>query len=325
LIKLYPDIALALLRERLVAPGRLWLLLGYIDPSGRGWVDVDLARGRLTKQGSPLRLVGWRQMRKLLARGDGLFWQRDGRRIWLRSPLKVAASLRISHLSYRPVGLPVAELLQSIGQVRAHFYASFHSGRGREKAGNEHPAPIARATLGALCQTSRRTQRAYERRVGVQTQRNFAIGKPLTVADHQDQAWQRGRAVFQLNDRNGRAGRKGAAYTAWQLPNSYLGPHKKQPKGRQKRMNRKLADLFMKGMTGNGERANQINGDGDRRFFNSGATATTKYNRCPDGDIYWPCREHSSSPGSRQRQLWHCLPGRPQNSAWKTTVRRGEK
>ncbi|MGD8855611.1 MAG: hypothetical protein PVG33_04720 [Chloroflexota bacterium] len=260
-------------------------------------------------------------MRKLLARGDGLFWQRDGRRIWLRSPLKVAASLGINHLNYRPVGLPVAELLQSIGQARAHFYASFHSGRRRdEKRGSDQPTPIARATIQALCQTSRRTQRAYERRAGVRTHRNFAIGKSLTVADLQDQAWKRGRAVFQINDHDGRAGRKGVTYTAWQLPNSYRGPHKKQPKGRQKRMNRKLADLFMKGMTGNGELADQTDGDGNRRFFNSGATATAKYNRRPDGDIYWPCQQRSPSPSGRQCQLWHWLPaqgiaGRRQNNA----------
>jgi hypothetical protein len=308
LIKLYPDIALALLRQQLVSPGRLWLLLRYIDHSGRGWIDVDRARRRLAAKGSSLRLVGWRQMRKLLARGEGLFWQQTGRRIWLRSPLKVAASLGISHLNYRPVGLPLAELLQNIGQVRAHFYASFHSGRSPEKKGVERPTPIARATLQALCQTSRRTLRAYERRAGVQTQRNFAVGKPLATADHQDQAWQRGRAVFQLSDRNGRAGRQGVTYTAWQLPNSYLGPHKKQPKGRQGQMNRKLADLFMKGITGNGECADQPEDDGQRRFFDSGASATASYNRRPDGDIYWPCRPHSPSSAGVHCQLWHWLP-----------------
>lgn len=331
MIKLYPDIALALLREQLTAPGRLWFLLKHIDLSGRGWIAVDQARRLLTKKKSPLRVVGWRQMRKLLARGDGLFWQRNGRRIWLRSPLKVAASLGISHLSYRPVGLPVAEITQSIGLVRAHFYASFHSSRGPERAGPantdiDRPTPIARATLQMLCKTSRRTQRAYERRAGVQTQRNFAIGKPLAMADHQDQAWQRGRAVFRISDREGRAGRKGETYTAWQLPNSYRGPHKKQPKGRKKRMNRKLADLFMKGMTGNGERTDQIDADGNRRFFSGGATATAKYNRRPDGDIYWPCRQRSPSSAGWHNQLWHWLPAQgSQNSRPTNALPRGSK
>ncbi len=329
LVKLYPDIALALLRERLVAPGRLWLLLRFIDRSGQGWLTIDQARQQLTNEDSPLRVVGWRQMRKLLARGDGLFWQRDGRRIWLRSPLKVAASLAISHLNYRPVGLPVKELLPSIGQVRAHFYASFHSSRSPDKTGQERPAPISRAALQALCQTSRRTQRAYERRSGVERRRNFAVGKPLAVADHQDQAWQRGRSVFQLSDRNGYAGRKGVTYTAWQLPNSYRGPHEKQPKGRQKRMNRKLADLFMKGMTGNDEHAVQFDGDGHRRFFDNGAAATAKYNRRPDADIYWPHRPRRRASAGQRCQLWHWLPAQGahqgQHSSGTKATRRGSK
>jgi hypothetical protein len=261
-------------------------------------------------------------MRKLLARGDGLFWQRDRQRIWLRSPLKVAASIGVSHLNNQPVGLPVKELLRSIGHVRAHFYASFHSSRAAKQGAANHAAPIARASLQALCKASRRTLRHYEQRAGVQRQRNFAIGRTLTVADHQDQAWERGHAVFQITDKKGWSGRKGVTYTAWQLPNSYNGPHKKQPKGRQKRMNRKLADLFMKGMTGNGRREIQ-SPDGERRFFESGGAATAKYNRRPDRDIYWPCRQRKTSSSARHFQLWHWLP--PQNVARPHSTRGGSK
>jgi hypothetical protein len=317
LIKLYPDIALALLREQLVAPGRLWLLLRSIDQDGSGWVDLISARQRLTKKASALRVFGWRQMRKLLARGDGLFWERDRRRIWLRSPLRVAAAMGIRHLLYQPVGLPLTALLQSIGLVRAHFYASFHSGRRLHKTNAYRPVPIARATLHALCHASRRTQRTYERRAGVQKRRNFAIGKPLAVADHQNQAWERGRAVFLVTDHAGRAGPRGTTYTAWQLANSYRGPHERQPKGRQKRINRKLADLFMKGMTGNGERAHQSHlpkGDGVRRFFDNGAAAASRYNRGPDSDIYWPCRPRTAPSGGQRCELWHWLPR--QGTGW---------
>jgi hypothetical protein len=317
-IKLYPDIALALLREQLVAPGRLWLLLRAIDSTGRGWIELHSARHWVTRRESPLRIVGWRQMRKLLASGDGLFWDRAGRRIWLRSPLRVAAAMGIGHLRYQPIGLPLTALLQGIGLVRAHFYASFHSGRRSEKTRSARSAPIARATLQALCHRSRCTQRAYERRAGVQKRRNFAIGQPLALADHQHQAWERGRAVFRIADHHGRAGRKGVTYTAWQLPNSYRGPHEKQPIGRQKRMNHKLADLFMKGMTGNGERADHTcppEGDGERRFFDDGAAAAARYNRGQDTDIYWPCRQASAPSAGQQCRLWHWLP--PQGDAWR--------
>src|SRR5690606_36304000 len=51
----------------------------------------------------------------------------------------------------------------------------------------------------------------------------------------------------------GRHGRPHTAYLAWQLPNSYSGPHEPLPRGRQKRINRELVDLFIDGMTGNGE------------------------------------------------------------------------
>jgi len=317
--KLYPDIALALLRLHLVAPGRLWLLLRYIDQTGRGWLEIDEARRLLARKESALRVVGWRQMRKLLTCGEGLFWQRDNRRIWLRSPFKVAASLNIHRLSHQPVGLPAAVLLQNIGLVRAHFYASFHSARTPDKENRDVSAPISRKTLQALCQTSRRTLRHYERQAGVHSQRNFAVGKPLTVSDHQNQAWARGRAVLKITDHGGRLGRKGVTYTAWQLPNSYSGPHKKQPKGRQKRMNRKLADLFMKGMTGNGERVDQTlanNGGGERRFFDSGVAATTTYNREPVHDFYWRGRRQKARQGVGQCQLWHWLPAQS-DSRWR--------
>jgi hypothetical protein len=246
-----------------------------------------------------------------LTRGENLFWLRDGRRLWLRSPLKVASGLDIGRLNNRPVALPVSILLQSIGLVRAHFYASFHSGRVHEKERSTKPAPIARATLQALCQTSRRTLRQYEQRAGVQKRRNFAVGKPLSLVDFQNQAWERGRAVFRLIDHGGRVGRKGANYTAWQLPNSYSGPHKQRPKGRQKRINRKLADLFMKGMTGNGKHADQIQrteSAGRRRFFNSGVTASTNYNRCPDQDVYWRNRQRCTMRSATPCQLWLWLP-----------------
>jgi hypothetical protein len=306
----------------MVAPGRLWLLLRHLDVAGRGWIEIKQARRLLTRKGSPLRAFGWRQMRKLLAHGEGMFWLRDGQRLWLRSALKVAMTLSINRFNNSPVALPLSILLQSIGLVRAHFYASFHSGRTQEKQGAARPAPIARATLQTLCQTSRRTLRQYEKRTGVQMQRNFAVGKPLAVKDFQDQSWERGRAVFRLRDRGGQVGREGADYTAWQLPNSYSGPHKLRPKGRQKRMNRELADLFMKGMTGNGKQAKHIpltRNDG-RRFFNSGVAAATNYNRCPDQDVYWRNRRRQTGNSAASCQLWLWFPpqisDRPSTDGW---------
>ncbi len=128
-IKMYPDIALALLRNKLAASGRIWLLLRHLDIKGQGWIDVDTARTQLTAKDSELRVCGWRQLRNLLAAGADIFWQRKGDRLWLRGISKVTATLAVEKLVGRPVAIPLKILLQNIGTVRAHFYATFHSGR----------------------------------------------------------------------------------------------------------------------------------------------------------------------------------------------------
>lgn len=306
-VKLYPDLALGMLKNKQEAAGRVWLLLQFMDEAGRGWLHLDEVRRRLTQKNSSLYVCGRRQLRKLLARGDGLFWQRDEDRIWLRSTVKVAAGLSIHRLSGHPVALPIEVLLQGIGNVRAHFYASFHSGRSQ---GRSHPAqskPISRATLEKICHVSRRTQRRYEKRAAVCQQSNFAIGQANREEEMQEQAWLRGRAVFRFTDHQARLGQKGERYTAWQLPNNYIGPHQRQPKGRQKRMNRELADLFKKGMTGNGDELVHGFRPGDSRlFYNRGYSAAASYNRSPDRDLYW--RSRLCQPD--HYQLWHVLPAK---------------
>jgi len=309
-VKLYPDITLGMLKNGQEAAGRIWLLLHHIDEAGRGWIDGEEARYRLTHKASPLRVCGRRQLRKLLARGEGLFWRRNKERLWLRSATKVAAGLSVFHLNRHPVSLPVADLLQGIGLVRAHFYAAFHSSRSNKGNNGRQSRPISRKRLSQISQVSRRSQRRYEKRVGVARQNNFAIGRRVNAGDFQEQAWKRGRAVFKFIDYAGKMGQKGLSYTAWQLPNNYLGPHKPLPKGRQKRMNRELADLFMKGMTGNGNEWVQEEQPGEsRRFHDQGQSAAAKYNRSSDQDIFW-----RSCLGRTDRfQLWHVFPAQEES------------
>lgn len=307
-VRLYPDLGLAILRADQAAAGRIWLLLRHLDGDGRGWVSLKEARKQLTGKRSPLRVCGWRQLRNLLARGDGLFWKRDPLpsttgRIWLRSVGRVAAALHVDCLRLGPVALPVAPLLESIGVVRAHFYASFHSGRSEE-------APIARSTLKQLSSVSRRTQQQYERRAGVKQQQNYAIGPPLATVDAQERAWRHGRACFPFTDRRGKRAKAGGTYLAWQLPNSYTGPHASAARGRQKQINRRLVDLFMKGITGNGR--NTVDGQPPAQgtaspqkcFYGNGQAAVRGYSRNPERDAYWKS-PHKQSGGS----IWHLLPG----------------
>ncbi|MEJ2748073.1 MAG: hypothetical protein P8183_09225, partial [Anaerolineae bacterium] len=187
--KLYPDVALGMLREELAAAGRIWLLLQHIDNVGRGWLTFEAAREKLTDKKSDWRVCGWRQLRNLLNQGEGIFWQRRNGRIWLKSVAKVAAALGIQRLKLQPVALPVSAQLEGMGQVRAHLYASFHSSRGKADA---EAAPIARDTLTRLSHIPQRTQRFYEKRAKVRAKRNFAVGPAACESESEHTAWQQG-------------------------------------------------------------------------------------------------------------------------------------
>ncbi len=297
-VKLFPDIALAMLRGKQAAAGRLWLLLRHLDRSGGGWVTVEQATGELTTDGAALRICGRRQLSNLLAAGEGLYWERTREtgqtsRIWLRSAARVAAGLGVERLGVSPVAVPVKALTGGIGAVRAHLFASFHSGRqGTDRTtGRSCPrGPIARATMQRLSAASPNSQRAYERRAGIQRRSTFAVGPPAASADAHEVAWRRGRALFNLTDREGRYGRPGCTYLAWQLPNEYAGPHARLARGRMKRINRALADLLVNGMTGNSER--QALRPVGRRFCGNAKTAAVADRKRPSGqDLYWRAGE----------------------------------
>lgn len=302
---IYPDLAIALLRNELAAAGRIWLLLRHLDDEGRGWVSMERVRALLTEKGSPLRVCGWRQLRNLLSQGDDVFWQRNGAagqgaRIWLRSTAKVARRLGLTRLSKRPIVVPLKALLDGMGTVRAHFFASFHSGR-------ESNSPVARQTLEDLTGVSRRSQQVYEVRAGVQRQQNWVVADTYSASEAQHRAWQHGSAVFELHDRQGKSGAAGKSYVAWQMPNSYVGPHTPQAPSRKKRMNRQLAVLFNKGKTGNGkkkgERASSTEVATVMRYFEHGRAAVRAYNRHAGSDLYW---RTPTSYG--QYKVWHLLP-----------------
>jgi hypothetical protein len=319
-VKLFPDIALAFLRHKLAAVARIWLLLKHLDLRGCGWVAEKWGRAQLSGKTSELRVCGLRQLRKLMSRGDGVFWKRTGGRIWLRSLPKIAAALGVYRLSCPPIALPISVLLKSIGAVRAHFYASFHSGRIQP---SNHGKPIARATLRELSAVCSKTQLLYETRAGVKRQFNYAIGGAVSTTEIHEHAWKHGRALFNFTDKKGLLGAAGRSYSAWQLPNSYVGPHERQPKGRRNRINRELADLFQKGMTGNDRRPGKSDSSGlelaGKRYFDNGSAAVTAFNRDPVDDLFWPTvtwpaltrgyRNRGNYAGQDNHCIWHVLPG----------------
>lgn len=312
---LFPDVALAMLRQELTAPGRLWLLLRHLDTDGRGWLRIDLIKERLTRAGAPLRICGWRQLRNLLRAGEGVFWQRDAGqqdtdRIWLRSTVKVALALGVSRLTGRAVELPVQMLTAGMGVVRAHFYASFHSGRACASERHAGSKPIARETLARLTGVSRRGQRGYEKIAGIRAQTNYAIGPHRDAETEEELAWQKGQALFTLQDYRGYQGRRRECYLAWQLPNSYHAPHAHRGRGRQKRLNRQLAlarrqdDLCTQRDAGNViVAAEKAAATRRQRYYPQGAQAARAYNRRPQETVYWQGR------GGQRRQfgLWYAL------------------
>lgn len=291
-VKLYPDIGLGMLRQEWAAPGRLWLALRYLDREGRGVLRIANIVDALTTSTSPLYLCGKRQLRNLLRDGVGLFWIRDRDRVWLRSAAKVAGGLGVERLTGRPVALPLSALLDGIGTFRAHLYTAFYSGRTKETTDGIQTMPVARDTLAGLSGVGRSSQRAYEARVGVAVQANFAVGETSSKEGKEKRAWQQGQALFEIKDYRGQQGKRGKTYLAWQLPNSYVGQHQRRPKGRQKRINRELKDLVTKGTPGNiggtGETASpHSTGQLQKRYYPHGKLAAMAYGRHPDQPHYW--------------------------------------
>jgi len=122
----------------------------------------------------------------------------------------------------------------------------------------------------------------------------------LRVFDNNNQ----GQALFELKDYRRQQGKKGKTYLAWQLPNTYIGQHRHRPKGRQKRINRKLKDLVMKGMPGNVKGADETRRP-EKTYFPNGKLAAKAYGRDSQQDLYW--KRHGTRNG--RFDLWQQVGG----------------
>ena len=234
----YPSLGVAALERRLAPACRVWLVARCLDRDGRGWLDLDEVRERLSGNGSELRLFGWRRLRQVLQLGNGRFWHwdRGNGRLWLFGAARLAVKLQVAHLEGQPVSLPLAALTDGMGVFKAHLYAAWHSGRRENK-------PISRAAQAVMLGVPERTQRHYCRVAEVRRQANLVIGEKYSQEKFEEQLWQRGRAAFVFVDGNGRQGPKNGRYIARQLPNSYRGPHETAVKGRVRKINQQLKDL----------------------------------------------------------------------------------
>ncbi len=275
-ISLAPSLGLAILRHNQAAAARLWLLLRALDQQGRGAISREHAHSAFTDKTSALHICGRRHLRNLLNAGSGLFWEVDDRMIWLRSAVHVARSLGVAHFRGQDVALPVKALTGGIGAVRANLFASFHSGRTAK--------PIARKTLARKCGVAPRTQRRYDRLSGVSKQRNFARGPQLGSEEAEEQAVYQGAASFTWRERRRGNDDHNRRFLAWQLPNSYQGPHARLGRGRQKRHNKALADLLNIGTAGNDLGQHD---DLAKRYFADARAAVRAVDK-PAHAVYWP-------------------------------------
>ena len=288
-VAVFPDLAMAILRRRLAAVARVWFLLRHLDHKGSGWFTLANVREHLTSTDAPQRICGWRQLRNLLAAGDGVFWERDENRLWLRSQSRLACALGINRCQFRPVFVPVATLCGGIASVRSQLYATFHSlasaGKSDSRSGN---APISRAALSTLCERSRQTLRRYETLANIRRRFNYAIGEPYSANSHERRAGKHGHATFVFKDSRGLQGMAGRIYVAWQLPNSYIGPHSSSQTGQRRRLNRLLADLSDKGTTGNGDNKGDWDCNCDWRYLLNARDLTVSARLDGSSDCYLP-------------------------------------
>ena len=287
-IKHYPSLGVGALQQKMVPHYQLWLACRWLDHTGKGWLSLSEIRAAFSGEAAQLPLFGWRRIRQIIQKGNGLFWTKgkSSQKLWLFSTGRIARLLKVEKLTGLPVVFPQTILSEGIGHFKAHLYAAWHSGRRDKK-------PISRQTLRQLTQVPERTQRDYEKETKVSVQPNLAIGEKYTAVSLQNHAWERGGALFKFTDWNGRIGLKKESYHAWQMPNSYSGPHQNAPLGRQKRVNIQLTDLVHKGAQGNGEP------NIERLYFDMGKDAAEAINKQKSHRAYWPTQKGAT------HHFWH--------------------
>ena len=282
-VKLSASIGLAMLQEDCSAEGRIWLFCHHLDKNRRGWLDIEMLREQLATKGSPLRICGWRQLRKLLQCGIGRFWTRDAQgRLWLKGAAHVASFLGLETVRSQAIQLPI-KALKNIQTFRAYSYACFFHLRRSDN-------PISRIALTSLTGVNERTQLIYERIAGIDSTRCIAIGNRYTNEEWQEQAWHRQNKTFIFVDHQGQQGRAGEKYVAWHLPNRYQSNIETAGFGRKRRINQQLRDkLILVNHQGRGNQFGVMQQKVNTMsvFYQDGSKAVKAIRRTKAEEIYW--------------------------------------
>ena len=118
--------------------------------------------------------------------------------------------------------------------MRAHFFASYDSGRAAE-------GPLSRTALAKATGVPPSTQRLYDALLGRDERVNVVVtAVPWAPENLQEAAWKHGPNLFPFTDYTGRRGPAGQKYIAYQLPSTRALVHKQAPRGRQKKANATL-------------------------------------------------------------------------------------
>ena len=187
-------------------------------------------------------------------------------------------------------------LARTLADANAALYAAVHAGqlrRERRPSGEEKAHPISRRRLQELAGCSRYRQRSYERRMKISVIPNIHI-----LGEHSAYALGRARQhlglpAYKHTDYQGKINRhrRGAAYIAVRLPNSYHLPHNITVvhSRRQRTINRFLDGLCHLG-SGGSDREEIV-----RLYHRDAVTAVRAGLRDQATPAYWPMVANSDA------------------------------
>ena len=264
-VAVYPSIAAAALKAGEGAAFRIWSLLMHEWGGAGGWTTRAAAHELLVSNDGGV-FKSNRRLNQILCAGSGSFWtiDEDGR-IWLHGAARVAAVLKVEHLQGKRVYVPLKKLRGSIKNAKAALYSTIHASRKAQ--------PISRATLRDLTGVAERTQVDYDQSAETKTTRNFALVASNTPENAQQAAFKFGQSVFAFVDWKGKQGAENGRYIAQRLPNTYNTALITAPKGRRKKVNRRLKDLVKKSGAREQQALTLFHSDGKRaaKAMNNGA------------------------------------------------------
>ena len=234
-VKAYPTLLNAAHKANQTPAMRVYLLIRAMDQAGRGWVDIGDMRRLFTGKRSQWRIYkSERGLRGILAQGEGIFWNRTDDRLWLHMPARIAQALGCGRLVGLPVAMPVRSLLANIGLVRAHFFASYESGRRSEN-------PISQAALADITGVSIKSQYNYNQLLKRRSrQNNVVTGLDYNHENIYALSKKHNRPIACFKDWLGKRGPAGAKYCQYRIADSRQSIHTQAPKGRTQKINRKI-------------------------------------------------------------------------------------